>query len=122
MRKLLKRTAALTLGLMMLLQLAACGENGGNGLISGQPAGSGNVADYGTVWSAPSTVKIDQNDTAYANKGEAKLIFNTVKNEYESHQLLISATKDVNAYYLESSDLKCGDNVLSKENITVYNE
>ncbi len=120
MQKFVKCGAVLVLCLVMLL--AGCGENGGTGVTSGQPAGSGNVADYGTVWSAPSTVKIDQNDTAYANKGEAKLTFNTVKNEYESHQLLISATKDVNAYYLESSDLKCGDNVLSKENITVYNE
>ena len=122
MQKFVKRAAVLVMCLVMLLSMAACGENGSTGVTSGQPAGSGNVADYGTVWSAPSTVKIDQNDTAYANKGEAKLTFNTVKNEYESHQLLISAIKDVNAYYLESSDLKCGENVLSKENITVYNE
>ena len=118
MQTFIKRTAVLAMCLVMLLQLAACGED----VSSGKPAGSGNIADYGTVWSAPSTVKIDRNDVAYENKGEAKLTFNTVKNEYESHQLLISATQDVNAYYLEKSDLKCGDNVLSKENITVYNE
>ena len=118
MQKFAKRAAVLVMCLVMLLQLVACGETGS----SDKPAGSGNVADYGTVWSAPSTVKIDQNDTAYANKGEAELTFNTVKNEYESCQLLISAIQDVNAYYLEKSDLKCGDNVLSKENITVYNE
>lgn len=118
MQKFAKRAAVLVMCLVMLLQLVACGETGS----SDKPAGSGNVADYGTVWSAPSTVKIDQNDTAYANKGEAELTFNTVKNEYESCQLLISAIQDVNAYYLEKSDLQCGDNVLSKENITVYNE
>ena len=118
MQTFIKRTAVLAMCLVMLLQLVACGED----VSSGKPAGSGNIADYGTVWSAPSTVKIDRNDVAYENKGEAKLTFNTVKNEYESHQLLISATQDVNAYYLEKSDLKCGDNVLSKENITVYNE
>ncbi len=118
MQNFVKRAAVLAMCLVMLLQLAACGENGS----SGKPAGSGNIADYGTVWSAPSTVKIDRNDVTYENKGEAKLTFNAVKNEYESHQLLITATQDVNAYYLEKSDLKCGDNVLSKENITVYNE
>lgn len=118
MQKFAKRAAVLVMCLVMLLQLVACGEISG----TDKPAGSGNVADYGTVWSAPSTVKIDQNDTAYANKGEAELTFNTVKNEYESCQLLISAIQDVNAYYLEKSDLQCGDNVLSKENITVYNE
>ena len=122
MRRFAKCTAALALCLVMLLQLAACGESGDTGVTSGKPAGSGNVADYGTVWSAPSTVKIDRTDVDYAHKGEAKLIFNTVKNEYESHHLLISATQDVNAYYLEKSDLKCGDNILSEENITVYNE
>lgn len=122
MQKFAKRAAVLVMCLVILLQLAGCGENGSTGVTTGKPAGSGNVADYGTVWSAPSTVKIDRNDVDYENKGEAKLTFNTVKNEYESHQLLISATQDVNAYYLEKSDLKCGDNILSKENITVYNE
>lgn len=121
MQKILKRTAALLICLLMLTQLAACGEDG-NGGITGKPAGKGNVADYVTVWSAPSTVKIDQNDTAYTPKGEAKLTYYTVKNEYENYQLMLTAAKDVNAYYLESSDLKCGENVLSKENITVYNE
>lgn len=119
MQKFLKKTAALFLCFIMLLQLAGCGEDGAT---TGKPAGSGDVASYGTVWSAPSTVKIDQNDVAYANKGAAKLTFNTVKNEYESYQLLISATQDVSAYYLESADLKCGENVLSKDNITIYNE
>ena len=107
MQKFLKSAALLLLCLVMLLQLAGCGLTGG-------PQTGGVVTDYGTVWSAPSTVKIDRNDTAYANKGEAKLTFNTVKNEYESHQLLISATKEIGAYYLESSDLNCGENVLSK--------
>lgn len=114
MQKFLKRAVTLLLCLVMLLQLVGC--------MGGGAQNGGSVTDFGTVWSAPSTVKIDQNDTAYANKGEAKLTFNAVKNEYESHQLLISATKDINAYYLESSDLKFGENVLSKDNITVYNE
>jgi len=118
----MKRIAALVLCLVMLAQFAGCDENGKLGETTGKPVGSGNVADYGTVWSAPSTVKIDRNDTAYANKGAAQLTFNTVKNEYENHQLLITATQDINAYYLESSDLTCGENILSKENFTVYNE
>ena len=120
MRKNVIRILSAALCLMMALQFAGCGD--GSDLAVDQPADSGNVADYAEIWSAPSAVKIDQNDTAYADKGEAKLTFNAVKNEYESHQLLITAKQDVRAYYLESSDLKCGENVLSKENITVYNE
>ena len=121
MQKVIKRAAALFMCLLMLVQFAGCAKDE-TGVTTGAPAGSGNVADYVTVWSAPSTVKIDQNDTTYANKGEAKLVYNTVKNEYESYQLMFTAKQDVNAYYLESSDLKCGENVLSKENITIYNE
>lgn len=121
MQKVIKRAAALLLCMLMLFQFAGCDESG-SGVTTDKPAGSGNVADYVTVWSAPSTVKIDRDDTAYANKGEAKLVYNTVKNEYESYQLMLTAKQDVNAYYLESSDLKCGDQVLSKENITIYNE
>lgn len=121
MNKILKRIAALAMCLLMLLQFAGC-DAGSNDVTIGQPAGSGDVADYTAVWSAPSSVKIDQNDIAYANKGEAKLTFNTVKNEYESYQLMLTASQDVSAYYLETSDLKCGSNVLSKDHITVYNE
>lgn len=122
MQKLLKSAAALALCLVLLLQLAGCAQGSGSDLTVDQPVGSGEIADYGQVWSAPSTVKIDRNDTAYANKGAAELSFHTVKNEYESHQLLITATSDIPAYYLESADLTCGDQVLSKDNITVYME
>lgn len=105
-----------TLCSAMLLSAVGCSKE------TGKESDAAAIGSYGTVWSAPSTVKIDQNDIDYANKGEAELIFNAVKNEYESHQLLITAAKDVGEYYLESSDLKSGSDVLSKENITVYNE
>ncbi len=116
MRKFLKRAMALSLCAAMILSMSGCNKQ------SDKTNQSATSAKYGTVWSAPSTVKIDQNDIAYENKGEAELVFNAVKNEYESHQLLITATKDIKEYYLESSDLVCGSNTLSKDNITVYME
>ena len=75
---------------------------------------------YGQVWSAPSTVKIDQEDVEYEKKGAASLSYEAVRNEYESCQLLITADKDVSSFRLEVSDLKNGDEVLAKENIYVY--
>ena len=116
MLKFTKRAAALLLCLAMILPIVACDSD-----VTVAP-GKGNIADYGTVWSAPSTVKIAQRDTEYAPKGNAELIFNTVKNEYESHQLFITAKTDVGSYYLESVDLRSGDNILSKDNITIYME
>ena len=74
------------------------------------------------VWSAPSTVKIAQDDISYANKRKAELYFNAVKNEYESQQLFLTAFKRVNDYDLEINDLRCGENIFGKENITVYHE
>ena len=116
MRHILKRAVVMALCSVMVLQAVGCNKD------ASKESNAASIGSYGTVWSAPSTVKIDQNDIEYENKGDAQLIFNTVKNEYESHQLLITAEKDVDEYYLESSDLKCGSDVLSKENITVYNE
>ena len=75
---------------------------------------------YGQVWSAPSTVKIRQTDVDYAEKGEAVLSYQAVRNEYENAQLLITAKKDITRYELQTSDLKNGDEVLSGENFTVY--
>ncbi len=74
------------------------------------------------VWSAPSTVKVMQDDTDYAYKGEAELSYDVVKNEYESSQLMITA-KTALSYDLAATDLVgAGDSVISAENITIYNE
>ena len=116
MRQVLKRAVIFTLCLAMALPATGCKKE------TGKKSEVAAIGDYGTVWSAPSTVKIDQTDVGYENKGEAKLTYNAVRNEYENYQLLISATKEVKEYYLESSDLKSGFDVLSKENITVYNQ
>lgn len=79
-------------------------------------------ANYASVWSAPSTVKIQQDDISYANKGEAELTYNVVKNEYESQQLFLTAKADISSYYLLTDDLVSGTNTLSKENFEVYSE
>lgn len=80
------------------------------------------AVDYGEVWSAPSTVKIAQNDTAYSNKGAAELSYEAVRNEYESRQLFITASQKVDSFELIPSDLVCGTNVLSADNVEVYVE
>lgn len=106
-----KRTVAFMLGLSMLLATAGCNNKG-------------NVSAKQdiTIWSAPSTVKIKQDDINYADKREAKLEYNAVRNEYESQQLMITATKKVDSYYLDVADLTNGSDVISKDNIEVYNE
>lgn len=74
------------------------------------------------VWSAPSTVKIEQDDIDYANKGLPELHYNAVRNEYESHQLIITAKEEVTSYDIEICDLFNGENKIDKKNIEVYNE
>ncbi len=78
------------------------------------------TGSFGTVWSAPSTVKILQDDIEYEDKGDCELVYNTVKNEYESVQLIITAEKDIDSFYLEASDLTGDAGTLSVDNITVY--
>ncbi len=103
----------------VLLSGIACGKSQDS---EENESGSVSDDDFGLVWSAPSTVKILQSDVDYEDKGEAALSYNMVKNEYESMQLIVTATEEVSSYYLEISDLTCGDQVLSTENITVYNQ
>ena len=109
----MKRILAVTLSSSMLLSLAACSA-------SDSSKDSLKKSYFGQIWSAPSTIKIEQNDTEYAGKGEAALRYQAVRNEYESCQLLISADKDITGYDLIASDLKNGEHTLAKENITVY--
>ncbi len=121
MMKLLQKGIAFLLIILMVLSLAACSEGGGNSGDNEEPEQSlATQLTYGKVWSAPSSVKIEQTDVAYVNKQEAKLSYQAVKNEYESHQLIITAEEDIESFELLTADLKQGDAVISKENITVY--
>ncbi len=101
----------LTTGIMAIC-LFACGKE----------EVSETTGSFGTVWSAPSTVKILQDDIEYEDKGDCELVYNTVKNEYESVQLIITATKDIASYYLEATDLTGEAGTLSAENIVIYNQ
>ena len=77
---------------------------------------------YGQVWSAPSTVKIEQNDTTYSPKGAATLEFQAVRDEFENTQLIITAEEDITHFELKASDLVNGSNILSAENVEIYVE
>ena len=114
MRKLWKKMLMLTICIAMLTSLAACENN--------KKTSEKSDSKYGQIWTAPSTVKIDEYDTAYASKGELELNYHAVRNEYESRQIVITAEKDVESFTMTASDLYCGDAILSKENITIYVE
>ena len=77
---------------------------------------------YGTVWSAPSTVKIGKTDAknAIAVSGESALSYTAVCNEYESAQLILSANKAVQSYALYAGDLESNNGRILAQNIDVY--
>lgn len=80
-----------------------------------------------TVWFAPATQKIRPliSKTEYASIAETKLDIQTGKAEYESGQIIVTATHNVKSYDLELSDLTLEGNAsvtFSKENIQVYNQ
>ena len=111
----LKKILSIVLCAILLSQTAGCAKGK-------ETSNSGKLSDKITVWSAPSTVKVEQDDIDYKNKGAAELIYSAVRNEYESRQLLITALEDVKSYDLQIADLKSDAGVLKKENITVYRE
>lgn len=89
-----------------------------NGLGSSQFEG---ISSYGTLWSAPSTMKVAQNNTSFSNKGAAELSYQAVRNEYESSQLVLTASAAVDSFELYASDLvnADGERILA-ENVDVY--
>lgn len=119
MKMVYKKIIALVLCLVMVASVAACGKTNKDKSGSVSTTEKTEIS-YGEVWSAPSTVKVQQYDMDYAQKGEAALSYDVVKNEYESQQLYISAKKNVERFELQSADLKCGNNVLSSDNVDIY--
>lgn len=89
---------------------------------------------FGTLYSAPSTVKVTNTATSWTGRtqllgaNDTGLSYQAVKNEYESTQMILTATKDVNSFELYASDLKLNNSDgtlddterLLAENIEVY--
>ena len=76
-------------------------------------------------WSTYSTEKVlaSRSTEKYEyTRLAAELDIDAALAEYEGAQLIMSAKTDVDSYDVELSDLKCGTNVYSKENIKVYNQ
>lgn len=105
------------LSLTIILSLAACSDSGKK---AGTDTDNAANSSYGQIWSVPSTVKLKQTGEDYENKGGMELSFDAVRNEYESVQLVITAEKEVESFVLETSDLIKGNEILSKDNVTVY--
>lgn len=78
-----------------------------------------------SFWSKESTANVMQ-DVAYdeAFKGAAEYKISGGRGEYEAAQLILTAPSDadIGSYSIEVSDLKCGDSVIDKSYIDVYNE
>ncbi len=73
-----------------------------------------------TVWSAPSTRKYMINESA--DNQETDLSVTMCKNESEGVQLMLTPDENVTDYNVTVSDLKSGENVISKSAINVYRE
>ncbi len=91
-----------------------------------EPDNDGNVEESSvefvcaTMCTAPSTTKVLQKQD-YAS-GTQKLSFKAFRNEYENAQVIMTAKTDVLSYDVELGDLKSGENTLSKDCFSVYNE
>ena len=121
--KLTTRLLCLMLFAVMLFGcLAGCNDETTDG--SGNNGGDENEAPVefvsATMCTAPSTVKVLQKQEY--SSGTQKLSFKGFRNEYENAQVILNATIDILSYDVELRDLKSGENTLSKDCFTVYNE
>lgn len=83
------------------------------------PTGSGGVDFY----CADSTEKILQEDEDITDVvSEPKIDLLACKGEYENAQIIIHAKQDIGEYDVKVSDLTCGGEIFSAENIYVYHE
>lgn len=83
-----------------------------------------NVQPTVSFWTPYSTEKI-MRDVTYSNRQDAPVLkYEMAKNEVEGAQFIITPLSNykVKSFNVKVSDLICGDNVISKNNISVYLE
>ena len=115
-----KRVKSIMAALLCFVTLgaSACNIKGSN---SSSTEKSSVPAENYTVWASNTYDKFKQDDFSKAKEENLQVNIEAVKNEYESAQLLISTEDEISSYYLEKSDLTCGDNTISASNVQVYN-
>ena len=110
------RKAACLLACLLAGTFALAGCNDKESSIGG---GSANV----TAWSASSAEKILR-DYEYPEeqKGAAAINVSLAQNELEGAQLILNTDKDVSSYKVMVSDLKCGEETISSDTVSVYHQ
>lgn len=106
----MKRCASFVLALVLICGCVGCG--------SAKTDGS-----FLTVWAEHTTVKIKQQDDGKAAKSAGSknvLKISMAKNESEGIQLMMRAKKDVSAYTVMVSDMKCENEVIPADDIEIY--
>ena len=78
-------------------------------------------AETNQIKTAISTIKVTQ-DESIDNLTQTELKISAAKGEKEGGQIILRAEKDVANYDVTVSDLTCGENVISKDNIEVLVE
>lgn len=115
----LKHVAALGLSACMCVTLCACEKKG--------PSDAGDyAAEDAVVWCAPGSERIlaTQDADTYADVRSDRISLSAAKNDYESAQIIVTASKDL-AFTVSLSDLvdvSDPDNVIGHENFTVYTQ
>lgn len=74
------------------------------------------------IWCADSTINVKREEEVNVAKKSTTLLFDGVKNEYESAQIFISTKEDITQYSLSVADLTCGENVIGKDCFDIYRE
>ena len=121
----MKKIIVVILAVMLAFQMVACSKSndstGGSSSDNGNTPAN-NIADIVDISSTYGATKVLQNrDIEYPDLGK-QLSVSMMKNESEGTQLVLKAKKDVASYELKAADLKCGDAVLSKDSIKIYQE
>lgn len=90
-------------------------------IASGATDGGTTALSY-DVWGTDNLTTVVQNPD-YNNEYNVQkvgLTYEMAKGESENDQIIITAKSNIKSFSLTTSDLKCGDNVLSKDNIEVF--
>lgn len=115
-KKIIRSVCALCLGCVTFLGATACKDTQGNVTLWG--------VDKVDIWEAPNTEKyrIDQAIPDGVSVNDVRLTASAAGNEYESVQLMLTAKSKVDFYDIAVSDLKKGEDIISRSNVEILVE